>query len=69
MLPHGYIYNIVIYWVKCGMPGSDDEVTERIMEACRDNARIMLSGVIPQEKVEKTLSFQSYTGSPYKRGE
>ncbi|MBR0162777.1 MAG: TetR/AcrR family transcriptional regulator [Oscillospiraceae bacterium] len=59
VLPHGYIYNIVIYWVKCGMPGSDDEVTDRIMEACRINAHIMLSGIIPPEELEKTLAFQS----------
>ena len=56
-LPHGYIYNIVIYWVKCGLPGNDDEVVERIMEACRENAKIMLSGVIPQDNVEKTTAF------------
>lgn len=56
-LPHGYIYNIVIYWVKCGLPGNDDEVVERIMEACRENAKIMLSGVIPQDNVEKTIAF------------
>lgn len=56
VLPHGYIYNIVIYWVKCGLQGSDEEVVQRIMEACRVNARIMLSGVIPQADVEKTLS-------------
>jgi len=57
VLPHGYIYNIVIYWVKCGLPGSDDEVVARIMDACRENALIMLSGTIPQEDVEKTVSF------------
>lgn len=56
VLPHGYIYNIVIYWVKCGLPGSDEEVVGRIMEACRENAKVMLSGVIPQENVEKTVS-------------
>ncbi len=56
ILPHGYIYNIVIYWVRCGMPGSDEEVVDRIMEACRLNAEVMLSGVIPEGNVKKTKS-------------
>ena len=56
VLPHGYIYNIVIYWVKCGLPGDDEEVVQDIMEACRENAVVMLSGVIPQKNLNKTLS-------------
>ena len=56
VLPHGYIYNIVIYWVKCGLPGDDEEVVQDIMEACRANAVVMLSGIIPQKNLEKTLS-------------
>ncbi len=56
VLPHGYIYNIVIYWVKCGMPGSDDEVVSQIMQACRENAKVMLSGIIPAKNVAKTKS-------------
>jgi len=55
VIPHGYIYNTVIYWVKCGMPGEDEVVVRRIMKACRDNAVVMLSGEIPQENLEKTL--------------
>ena len=58
VLPHGYIYNIMIYWVKCGLPGTDEEVVARIMEACRENARIMLSGVIPEENAVKTRSYR-----------
>lgn len=61
VLPHGYIYNIVMYWVKCGLPGTDEEVVQLIMEACRENARIMLSGVIPTENVTKTLLTQKST--------
>ena len=56
VLPHGYIYNMIIYWVKCGMPGTDEEVVDRIMEACRINAQIMLSGIIPSENYAKTIS-------------
>ena len=57
-LPHGYIFNMVIYWVKCGMPGTDEEVLSLILDACRDNATIMLSGVIPPEDLEKTLALR-----------
>ena len=57
VLPHGYIYNITIYWVKCGLPGDDEEVVQQIMDACRQNAVVMLSGVIPEENLEKTLSY------------
>ena len=57
VLPHGYIYNMVIYWVKCGLPGTDEEVLEHIMEACRENALIMLTGIIPTENFDKTKSF------------
>ena len=57
VLPHGYIYNMVIYWVKCGLPGTDEEVLEHIMEACRENAQIMLTGIIPAENFDKTKSF------------
>lgn len=56
VIPHGYIYNIVIYWVKCGLPGEDEDVVQHIMKACRDNAVVMLSGEIPQVNLEKTLS-------------
>ncbi len=56
VLPHGYIYNMVIYWAKCGMPGTDQEVVDLIMEACRANAKIMLSGSIPSENYAKTIS-------------
>jgi AcrR family transcriptional regulator len=56
VIPHGYIYNIIIYWVKCGLPGNDEEVVSRIMQACRENAVVMLSGVIPQDSMQKTLS-------------
>ena len=54
VLPHGYIYNIVMYWVKCGMPGTDEEVVERIMQACRENGEIMISSVIPEKNLETT---------------
>ena len=52
-IPHGYIYNVIIYWVKCGLPGNDDEVVQCFMEACRQNAIIMLKGTIPKENIEK----------------
>ena len=55
VIPHGYIYNVIIYWVKCGLPGTDDEVVERFMEACRENAVIMLSGTIPKENIEMMM--------------
>ena len=61
-IPHGYIFNVVIYWVKCGLPGTDDEVAERIMEACRANAEIMLRGSIPEENVQKTRGYARGTG-------
>ena len=54
-IPHGYIYNVIIYWVKCGLPGSDDEVVRCFMEACRQNAIIMLNGTIPKENIEKMM--------------
>ncbi|MBQ9032822.1 MAG: TetR/AcrR family transcriptional regulator [Parasporobacterium sp.] len=54
VLPHGYIYNIVMYWVKCGMPGTDEEAVERIMQACRENGEVMISGVIPEKSLETT---------------
>lgn len=57
-LPHGYIFNMIIYWVKCGMPGTDEEVLSLILDACRENAAIMLSGVIPPEDLEKTLALR-----------
>lgn len=56
VLPHGYIYNMTIYWVKCGLPGDDEEVVKRMIDACQKNAVVMLSGVIPEENLEKTLS-------------
>ena len=46
---------MTIYWVKCGLPG-DDEVVKRMIDACQKNAVVMLSGVIPEENLEKTLS-------------
>jgi AcrR family transcriptional regulator len=55
VIPHGYIYNVIIYWVKCGLPGTDDEVVERFMEACRENAIVMLKGFIPMENIEKMM--------------
>ncbi len=54
-IPHGYIYNITIYWVKCGLPGTDEEVVERIMDACQQNAIVMLNGRIPRENIETML--------------
>ncbi|MBQ7993332.1 MAG: TetR/AcrR family transcriptional regulator [Solobacterium sp.] len=64
VLPHGYIYNMVIYWVKCGLPGTDEETVQRIMQACRENAEIMLSGIIPDENLKKT---KSHTGKKRKK--
>lgn len=54
-IPHGYIFNITIYWVKCGLPGEIDEVTEMIMQACRENAVIMYTGIIPAENYDVTI--------------
>jgi len=31
------LYNIVIYLVKCGLPGDDEEVVQRIMDSPHQN--------------------------------
>jgi AcrR family transcriptional regulator len=54
-IPHGYIYNVTIYWVKCGLPGEIEEVTDLIMQACRENAVIMYNGIIPSGNYEVTM--------------
>jgi len=33
---NGIIINSLIYWSKCGMPGTDDEAAKRIMESYRE---------------------------------
>lgn len=30
---NGLIYNVLLYWVKCGMPGTDQEAAEQIVNA------------------------------------
>ncbi len=41
---NGIIINSLMYWAKCGMPGTDDEAAKRIMESYRE----IMNYVMPQ---------------------
>jgi len=33
---YGLVLNVLMYWTKCGMPGTADEASARIVEAYRE---------------------------------